>query len=471
MTEFSTRVSAGPDIIFPEVRLFQEVTTVGNAFERGLTYGKRVPQLIEHSIATYARMFACRLGKNWASCQEAALAYRPFLEAHAHDELEEMRGIAEGSNRALGEILALNVRTELLAGRSGLDNLHPEWQEALFANAAAGVPSHPDDGGEMLVSGDEMGSQGFTYDDARTHGGRSAGAESAGFDTFGECTAAAAQPAATAGGATILAQTWDWQGDQRAACVLLRIYARNEPYIITLTEAGIIAKHGFNDKGIAVSLNMMRSTSDGQEIGMPIHVLLRQMLRAKSFDDAKAAASAHESTASSCIVLASARGELSALEITPKGVFEVPPEHGRLCHTNHAQHPSAQVEQCPIRDSDSTLDRHRRACELLSLATVGAAGGRSAKKLTLDDFKALLRDHGGAPRAICRHPNKKLAAVHRSETVCAFIMDLGVLEMHIAPTLPCSCAFETVQLELKEVGQSTISTQLIVDSCTVCLPS
>ena len=45
----------------------------------------------------------------------------------------------------------------------------------------------------------------------------------------GECTTAAATGAATAGGATLLAQTWDWQGDQRAACVLLRVRAPASP--------------------------------------------------------------------------------------------------------------------------------------------------------------------------------------------------------------------------------------------------
>ena len=75
--------------------------------------------------------------------------------------------------------------------------------------------------------------------------------------------------------------------------MLLRIYEPDQPEILTITEAGIVAKHGFNSEGVAVGLNMMHSKTDGQAVGMPIHVLLRMMLRAKTFDEARAIPSAH----------------------------------------------------------------------------------------------------------------------------------------------------------------------------------
>ena len=113
------------------IPMFPEVTVSGgSAYERGRTYGSRVPALIANSIATYARLYAFRRGMDWAASQEAALAYQPIIQESASEVLEEIRGIADGSGRKLAEILALNVRTELLAGREG-GHVHPAWQEAL----------------------------------------------------------------------------------------------------------------------------------------------------------------------------------------------------------------------------------------------------------------------------------------------------------------------------------------------------
>ena len=437
----------GADRVVP---MFPEVTVSGvSAYARGKTYGSRVPELIQHSIATYARLYAYRRGMDWAASQEAALAYQPILQEKASDVLEEMRGIADGSGRKLAEILALNVRTELLAGKES-GQVHPGWQEALFANSAANVPSHNDDGGELLDSSSEF---------ATTRGRARAQ------DDFGECTTAAAQPAATTTGATIVAQTWDWSGDQRAACVLLRIYEPDQPEILTITEAGIVAKHGFNSEGVAVGLNMMHSKTDGQAVGMPIHVLLRMMLRAKTFDEARAIPSAHGSSASSCVVLASSAGQLVALEVTPSGVGEVPAQNGRLVHTNHALHPDLAGHACDIGVSNTTHDRHRRASQMLQ------AGSGSEGRLHLDDFKAILCDHEGQPRSICRHPDKRVAAVDRKETVCAFIIDLGVMGLHVAPHLPCACQYETVMLDFSPAIERGNVALVIADSCSLCVPA
>lgn len=440
--------------------MFEEVTLTGTPYARGKTYGQRVPGRINHSIATYARLFAYRRGMDWAACQEAALAFEPVLQAGASDVLEEMRGIADGSGKQLSEIMALNVRTELLAGKAPGD-VHPKWQEALFANSAAGVPAHAEDGGELLG-----GAGGFSRERARANGFGAAdggGFASAALADFGECTSAAADKSVTTMGATILAQTWDWQGDQRAACVVLRIYSPDHPEILTLTEAGMVAKHGINSEGLAVGLNMMHSKTDGQGVGMPVHVLLRKMLQARTFAEAKAIPRAHPAVASSCIVLASARGELSALEITPAGVAEVPAKNGRLVHTNHALDAGAAADECDIKPSNTSRDRHQRASEMLQ----GGSGDK--RKLHLDDFKAILRDHKGEPRCICRHPDRRIAAVDRSETVCGVIMDLGTMGLHIAPGLPCFCEYETMLIDFPLPNNSG-SGAVIADSCSLCVP-
>jgi isopenicillin-N N-acyltransferase-like protein len=390
--------------------MFPELTIVGAPYERGREYGAAVPHLIDHSIASYARLFAYRRGMDWADSQAAALGYLPVMREVAPDLLEEMRGIADGAGKQLGEILALNVRTELMAG-VGTGVVHSGWPAARERNRAAGVPAHPDDGAP--VSG------AAPIDD-------------------GECTTAAAQPSATTTGATILAQTWDWQGDQRAACILLRVRAPGEPEILTMTEAGIVAKIGLNSAGVAVGLNLLRSESDGREVGMPVHVLLRKMLQAGSFAEARAMADMAPAAGSSCITLASADGGLASLEITPAGVAEVPARGGVLAHANHCLDAGAAAGECPINPAQTTTaERNGRAWDLLR------AGGGA---LTVADFQAILRDHDGDPRCICRHPDTRLAPVDRGESVCGIVIDLGAKVMHVAPDVPCTVAFTAVAL-------------------------
>ncbi|MEI7644008.1 MAG: C45 family peptidase [Chloroflexales bacterium] len=389
--------------------MFPELTIGGTPYERGCAYGAAVPRLIKQSIASYARLFAYRRGVDWADSQSAALAYLPVLREVAPDLLEEMRGIADGAGRQLGEILALNARTELMAG-VGVGVIAPGWLDARARNRAAGVPAHPDDGGP---------------------------ASGAAPSADGECTTAAAQPAATATATTILAQTWDWAGDQRAACILLRVRAPGEPEILTMTEAGIVAKIGLNRAGLAVGLNLLRSEIDGRALGMPVHVLLRKMLQAGSFAQARAVADMAPAGGSSCVTLASATGDLVSLEITPAGVAEVWPQGGVLAHANHCLDVGAATGECLISPALSTTrERYGRAWDLLN--TGGALG--------IADFQAILRDHGGDPRCICRHPDPRLAPVDRSESVCGIVIDLGTRVMHVAPDVPCTVAFTPVAL-------------------------
>jgi len=393
--------------------MFPELTISGAPLERGRAYGASVATLVAHSIASYARLFACRRGLDWATSQAEAMRFAPLLQEVAPDLLDEMRGIADGAGRALAEIVALNVRTELMAG-VGTGVYHPDGPAALARNRAAGVPEHPAEAGEAppAVRGPQP------VDD-------------------GECTTAAAAGSATTAGGTILAQTWDWQGDQRAACVLLRVRAPGEPTLLTMTEAGMVAKVGLNSAGLAVSLNLLRSQSDGREVGMPVHVLLRKMLQARSFAEAGAVADLAPPSGSSCITLASAAGELLSLEITPAGVAEVWGEQGLLAHTNHCVDAGAAAGECALDMASTSRERVGRAWELLR-------AGRG--ELDVAAMQAILRDHGDDPRCICRHPNMALAPLDRGESVCGLVMDLGTGVMHVAPGVPCTVPFTAVAL-------------------------
>lgn len=374
--------------------MFPVLQISGGPRERGRQYGTQAAAQIRLSIANYAALFAYRRGMDWTAVQTAAGEYLPLLADYTPGLLDEMQGIAEGSGRNLREIVALNVRTELLAGAvSGV--VHASAAAATEHNRALGLVD------------------------------------------YGECTAIAALPVATAGGRTLLAQTWDWTGDQRAACVVLRISSAVDPDIVTLTEAGILAKIGMNSAGLAVTLNILRSRSDGQTPGMPVHVLLRRALECESLDAVVGAARQRQAGASSCVTVADVRGRAVSLELTPGGVGMLEPRDGLLVHTNHCVVAALQGDEYPLDAAATTIPRFDRATELLT---------RQRGALDVAAFQAILCDHEGAPNCICRHPNEELAPTDRVESVAGVVMDLDARVMHIAADLPCAAPFTPVAL-------------------------
>lgn len=390
--------------------MFPLLTIEGEPHLRGRQYGAQAAPLIRRSIANYARLFAYRRGLDWAAIREAALAYAPVLADVAPDLLAEMRGIAEGAGQELDAIVALNARTELLAGGARLvGSAHPGYAAAIARNRAAGVPQPADESA-------------------------AAGAATGQADP-GECTTVAALPGATADGRTLLAQTWDWNGDQRAACVLLRVSAPGKPALLTLTEAGIVAKIGLNRAGLGVCLNILRSHADGQRPGLPVHVLLRQVLEASSLEEALDRVMAAAAGASSCVTIADAQGRAVSLEVTPGGVGALEPAAGLLAHTNHCVIAETRAGECAHDPTSSSVPRYNRALELL----------RSGQgRLDAAALQALLCDHHAAPFCICRHPDPRLPAPDRTESVTAVVMDLTARSMDVAPDVPCQAAFAPV---------------------------
>lgn len=307
----------------------------GDPQQRGQQYGSQAAPLIRHSIASYARQFAHRCGLTWQQAQAQAEGSLPWLERHVPHLLEEIQGIAAGSGFRFAEILALNLRTEILS-RSVVGGSHPNCAAALEHNLQNGVPQHPPDPAHEFKGIDLI-------DPAQAN------------PDGGECTTLAALPQATSTHHTYLAQTWDWIGEQRRACVLLCVRSDNHPAYLTLTEAGILAKIGLNQAGLAVALNLLRSTLDGQTEGMPVHLLLRLLLECEEWQQAVERVGSYPYTASSCVSVAGITGQAVGLqpasaisfEISPRGIGLHLPQGGILAHTNHFLDPALREDGCP----------------------------------------------------------------------------------------------------------------------------
>lgn len=372
--------------------MFPVVEASGAARDRGRIHGATARARVERSIATYARLFAY-CGIDWRQAQERGAVYRDVIAGLDAELLEEIIGIAEGSGRSLNEILALNARTEILPPSYPAER-SPRWQSIDDANRASCVPD------------------------------------------WGECTALAVPPATSATGGTLLAQNWDWLGAQRGALVVLRIRETDGSSCMTLTEAGMLAKIGLNDRGLGVCLNILRSTTDGSRPGVPVHALLRAVLKCGDLEHAIALVGRLSFGASSNVLCADAAGEAANLEFSPLGLHAMRSDGAALCHTNHFLSAKGGPGEAAPSPSLSSVPRLARARTLVA----------AQRSIGVADLQRMLRDESEGYLSICRRPDPALDAEVRLESVASIIMELGERRMHIAPDVPSLAKYESLML-------------------------
>jgi isopenicillin-N N-acyltransferase-like protein len=366
--------------------VFPILDVAGTAFERGREHGLKARTRVELSIANYARLFeACGLG--WHGAQRLSRPYARVIEDFGGDLYEEICGIAAGSGRTTDEILALNCRTELLPP-TFLQRPSDAWLASRLADA-----------------------------------------------DFGECSALAVRPDASATGGTLLAQNWDWLGCQRDALLLLRGAGTDGCAYLTLTEAGMLAKIGCNEGGFGVCLNILRSEDDGAACGVPVHVLLRALLDCRSVQDAIARLGDASFGASSSILCADVQGDRAAFELTPAGLHLLRGEGAAFCHTNHFL-AEASAGLRPMPPPLSSIPRLERMQSLVS----------AHERLGVADVQAILRDETQGYRSISRTPDPAEPPFARLETVTSVVMDLAARVMHVAADIPSRTEYRPVSL-------------------------
>lgn len=221
-----------------------------------------------------------------------------------------------------------------------------------------------------------------------------------------------------------LAQNWDWRSDQLDNVVVLHIEGDDAPPLVSVGEAGMLAKIGLNANGLGVCLNAIRSQTCGD--GLPIHVALRKILESDGFTSAQRIVEKDHVASPAHFLVASATGQTAGFEVQPgpPGVLE--PSGGRVTHTNHlyAEAATACVADFPKPDSHVRL---RRLDELLDPPPEANVG-------TLFD---VLSDHHNAPMSICKHTDLNLPETERMETLFAVVMALDERTLHLRHGYPC----------------------------------
>jgi len=214
-----------------------------------------------------------------------------------------------------------------------------------------------------------------------------------------------------------LAQNWDWNNALSDAPVILRLRPSHGPALVSLIEAGMIGKIGFNEDRLGVCLNFLSHASDGDptRLGVPIHLLLRAALNCRSLDEVVQSIDAVPRCASANFLLAQhdVDGPRALdLESAPVAVAVTRTADTDLIHTNHFLDP-ALAEGSTSGRGPSTTKRYARAVQLASeLATTEADPVRRAQ--------TILECRDDLPYPISRFDNPTPS----SSTLAGIVMDL-----------------------------------------------
>ncbi len=362
------------------------VVTRGDPFDRGIQYGEQAAARIHAGIGNYTSRLNA-LGLSPSQLRDITSRFEPAIAAFEPTFIEEMHGIAAGADVDYTGILLLNARTELL-------KLAENGMKHRFATP-------PSDG----------------------------------------CTGVVVLPGGTAGGDLIHAQNWDWHTECIETAVVLRVCRDDGPDFLTFTEAGTLARFGFNQRGIAITGNYLECERDYSQVGIPLSFLRRKVLQEGSLALAMQTVYATPKSASNNIIVSHANGIAIDFECVPNETFQVHAKENLLVHANHFQSPVAlsKLRDCGIANSPDSLYRDVRVRDFLS-PHIGALTPAHVKAALFDDFEA--------PFSVCRPPHVDAPGHDQSATVAMIIMrpELGSMEVAMAPAV--NREFKSFELEM-----------------------
>lgn len=248
------------------------------------------------------------------------------------------------------------------------------------------------------------------------------------------CTAFSLDPSITADSRSIVAQNWDNDPVLDPFTVVLTRRPEGKPAIMDLTQAGLIAYIGLNDRGIGLCMNTLPAPS--RPLGVPHYFTVRAIYESDSLERAADAVRRADRAIPANILLATPQGPAD-LEVTVDDIHILrDPGTGIVTHTNHCLHP----DLVPINEDFPELieshPRKRRIDRLLADAP---------RPLQLEDLQNALRDHDSAPCSICRHAND------HPETgfwvsVFSVIIEANTGRMHVSRGNPCENDYEIYTL-------------------------
>ena len=304
-----------------ETGAIPRVRVEGTSYERGRQYGAQARDRVRLSVQAYQRVFAHYAGWDWAEVRRAATRFEAPISGFRPGYLEEMRGIADGAGLDLADVLAINVRTEVMYAA-----------EARHAPLASRAPQPPVPQ-------------------------RSAKQPPA------ECSAFAVVPAPGQARPTLIGQNWDWLLHSAQTLVILEARQDDGPDFVTVVEAGLLAKTGLNSAGLGLVTNALVTEADTGTAGLPYHVLLRALLDCSAVTEALKVLQAGPRSSSANYLIAHQSGAALDIEAAPGDftrLYPLLPDHGVLLHTNHFLSPGLHPADLSLWSMPSSAVRLQR---------------------------------------------------------------------------------------------------------------
>ncbi len=270
--------------------MLPHVYLTGSPRQQGRQHGQAARDRVHHNLALYFERFRREGQLDREEVLTRARHYWPVIQAADPAYASALEGLAEGSGADLLDLVALNVRYEILYHQF---------------SAHAGV-----DG----------------------------------------CSAFALLPDRTLDGHLLLGQNWDWIPGVQG--VLLQTEGEAVD-VLAFSEAGIVGgKIGLNSAGVGLAINGLMSTADDwARLGTPFHVRCHQILRATSLAAAEAIALAKPRACSANYLIARRPAEVVDLETAPASHRRLGPADGLLLHTNHFLDPAGTGVVEPREDT------------------------------------------------------------------------------------------------------------------------
>lgn len=254
----------------------------GSPYEQGRQHGRALQKQIGHNLDVYFDRFLREGGVSRAEVLQRAARYAEAIAAQSAAYTAGMEGIAAGSGTSLAEIVALNVRYEILY-----------YQYAIQKGAAT-------DG----------------------------------------CTAFALAPEATANGHLLLGQNWDWIPEVAGA-----ILDTTDPdgfRTLAFTEAGIFGgKIGLNTAGLGLAINGITTMADEwTRLEKPFHLRCYQILRARSLEAALEVVTGTPRACSANYLIAQVPDRAIDVEAAPEVINRLGWQQEQIVHANHFLDPA-----------------------------------------------------------------------------------------------------------------------------------
>ncbi len=360
------------------------IHTTGMPYAQGVQHGEALKARVAHNVDVYFDRFAREVQLPRAETLTRAEDYSTLIQTHNADYFEGMRGIADGSGRMLLEIVALNMRYEILYYRFGK-----------LAMDAAKI-TEPDG-----------------------------------------CTAFAVLPEASANGHLLLGQNWDWIPETQGAVV--QTTDADGFQTLAFTEAGIFGgKIGLNSSGLGLCINGMTTTSDDWARPVkPFHVRCYEILHCTEFDNALKIITDEARACSTNFLVAQTPDKIVDVEAAPDKITTLTCDDGRLVHTNHFLNPAETgIAEPPNPNRIYSYHRRDRMGELL----------RQHTPVSASEVEEYMRDHQEKPFSVCRHRDLNKGPAEHYITVTGVVMDLNAKTMALTDGPPCESEFQRIGL-------------------------